>query len=185
MINLGDYSGINVGEIFPDGRLNPNKFSEWREADLMKKALDKKYNDKYPNSVEVFNVIRAFGNTPPDCVQLDEKIKEISYDIEQLGKTTPTYTSGLDIMKTKNPDILKLYLLREILLENKTAFNKNICTDVLEKKKIEDNAKMLTKESAKTEKKVLEKGTKEQYLYIGSGAVILLVGLYIVTRNKK
>jgi hypothetical protein len=183
MVNLGDFSGINIGEIFPADKYN--KFEEWREADLMKKELDKKYNDKYPNSGEVFNVIKAFGNTPPDCVQLDEKIKEISYDIEQLGKTTPTLTSGLDIIKSKNPDILKLYLLREILLENKKAFNKNICTDVLEKKKIEDNAKMLTKESAKTEKKVLEKGTKEQYLYIGYGAVILLVGLFIVTRNKK
>jgi hypothetical protein len=65
------------------------------------------------------------------------------------------------------------------------AFNKGECTDTLEQIKSEANAKILTKESAKSEKQVLEKNYKEQYLYIGVGSAILLVGLYIVTRSKK
>lgn len=183
MINLGDFSGINVGEIVPANDNTFIDFSQWREADLMFKELGKKYDDKFPNASPTNNII--FGKMPPDCVKLDERIKEISYDVEQLALTTPTLNRGLDLIKSKNKDALKLDILRRMLLRDKAYFNDYSCTDVLEKKKIEDNAKMLTKESAKTEKKVLEKGYKEQYLYIGFGAVILLVGLYIVTRNKK
>lgn len=181
MINL-DFSNMPIG-MTPVLDENQIDFSEWREADLMFKELSKKYYDKFPNTAPVNNII--FGMSSPDCVKLDERIKEISYDIEQLMKTTPTITNTLDIVKSSNPNVLKLYVLRKILLRDKRIFNNYTCTDTLEKKKIEDNAKMLTKESAKTEKKVLEKGYKEQYLYIGFGAVILLVGLYIVTRNKK
>jgi hypothetical protein len=184
MINLGDFSGVKVGDIFP---ANDNSsvidFSQWREADLMFKDLDKKYNDKFPNTFPTNNVI--FGKQPPDCIKLDERIKELSFDIEQLNKTTPTYSSGLEITKSNNPNVLKLYLLRKMLLRDKTWFNEFNCTDILEAKKTEDNAKMLTEQSAKSEKKVLEKGFKEQYIYIGFGSVILLVALYIVTRNKK
>lgn len=183
MINI-DFSNMPIGStpVFDETTALSDKFSEWREASLLNNELSKKYADKYPNTSPVNNII--FGKMPPDCVKLDERIKEISYDVEQLALTTPTL-SGLDLVKSKNKDALKLYVLREILLQDKKYFNNYSCTDVLEKKKIEDNAKMLTKESAKTEKKVLEKGYKEQYLYIGFGAVILLVGLYIVTRNKK
>lgn len=183
MINLGDFSGVKVGDIFPANDNTFIDFSQWREADIMFKDLDKKYNDKFPNTSPTNNII--FGKMPPDCIKLDERIKEISFDVEQLNKTTPTYSSGLDIIKSKNPDVLKLYLLRKMLLRDKAYFNDYSCTDTLEAKKTEDNAKMLTKESAKTEKKVLEKGYKEQYLYLGYGAVIILVALYIVTRSRK
>lgn len=183
MINLGDFSGVNVGDIFPAQDNTFIDFSQWREADVMFKDLDKKYNDKFPNTSRKLDVV--LGYLPMECINLDEKIKQLSFDVEELNKTTPTYTSGLDIMKSKNPDVLKLYILRKMLLRDKAYFNNQGCSDTLEAKKIEDNAKMLTKESAKTEKKVLEKGYKEQYLYLGYGAVIILVGLYIVTRSRK
>jgi len=77
-------------------------------------------------------------------------------------------------------EILPIYIV-----ELKTNFNNNNCTDYLEQQKAQANAQILTKEAIKSEKQVLEKNYKEQYLYIGVGSVILLVGLYIVTRNKK
>ena len=50
--------------------------------------------------------------------------------------------------------------------------------------KAEADAKVLTKESVKAEKNILEKNYKEQYLYIGFGAIVLLVGLFIVKKQK-
>lgn len=178
MINI-DLGNMPVGmtPVFNENTALDDKFAQWREADLILRELRKKYPDTEGS-------ILTNLKTPPDCVKMDEQIKEISYEVEQLQKDTATKT-GLDIVQSKNPKEIRLYVLKNFLLELKQKFNNRSCTDILEAKKTEENAKMLTKESAKTEKKVLEKGYKEQYLYIGYGAVIILVGLYIVTRSRK
>lgn len=174
MINLGDFSGLST-PVFDENTALDSKFSQWRDADLILQELRKKYPDTEKSII-------ASLQTPPDCVKMDEQIKEISFEVEQLQKDTKSITGGLG---SPNPKEIRLYVLRNFLLELKQKFNNRSCTDILEAKKTEDNAKMLTKESAKTEKKVLEKGYKEQYLYLGYGAVIILVGLYIVTRSRK
>lgn len=176
MINLGDFSGLYT-PVFDENTALDSKFGQWREADLILQELRKKYPDTEKSII-------ASLQTPPDCVKMDEQIKEISFEVEQLQKDTTTKT-GLDIVQSTNPKEVRLYVLKNFLLELKQKFNNRSCTDILEAKKTEANAKMLTKESAKTEKKVLEKGYKEQYLYLGYGAVIILVGLYIVTRSRK
>ena len=132
MINI-DLGNMPIGStpVFnKDGEIF-GKFSMWREADLIHKELIKKYNDKFPNSFPTHNFV--FGEQGADCVSLDERIKAISYDIEKLALTTPTKT-GLDLTQSKNPDVIKLYVLREILLDDKKTFNRQLCTDVLEKK---------------------------------------------------
>jgi len=99
------------------------------------------------------------------CIKIDEEIRSISKQITDSTK------EELELNK--------------LLSEKKRVFNSILCSDSLEQKKQEQNAKIITEESIKAENKILEKNKKEQYLYIGFGAVILLVGLYVVTRNRK
>jgi len=183
MINLGDYSGISVGEIFPADM----PIGEIYDFNHPARPIFLELTKKYPPIEGTKSVIKIFNTDKLDitsCVKLDEKIKEISKEIEDLQKITPVVT-GYYLTKSKDKNVLKLEVLRQILSQYKRNFNKGECTDTLEQNKAEENAKILTKESAKSEKQVLEKNYKEQYLYIGFGAIVLLVGLLVVTRNKK
>jgi hypothetical protein len=44
-------------------------------------------------------------------------------------------------------------------------------------------ASTLTKGASKQEVSILNPNFKEQYIYIGIGAVVLLLGLYVVTKK--
>ena len=99
------------------------------------------------------------------CIKIDEEIKSIAKKISESTK------EELELNK--------------LLSEKKRVFNSILCSDSLEQKKSVENAKIISEESIKAEQQVLEKNKKEQYLYIGVGSVILLVGLFIVTRSKK
>lgn len=99
------------------------------------------------------------------CIKLDEDIKNIAKQISESQKE--------ELGANK------------LLFEKKRIFNSILCSDSLEQKKSIENAKIITEESIKSENQVLEKNKKEQFLYIGIGSVILLVGLFIVTRSKK
>jgi hypothetical protein len=183
MINLGDYSGVSVGEIFPTNL----PVAELYDSNHPARAIYLELSKKYPplqgekSTIKIFNTDKLDGNA---CVRADEGIKNISKDIEDLQKITPVVT-GYKLATSRDTNVLKLEALKQILLQYKKDFNKGECTDTLEQLKAEANAKILTKESAKAEKKILEKNYKEQYVYIGFGAIILLVGLFVVTRNKK
>jgi hypothetical protein len=183
MINLGDYSGISVGEIFPADM----PIGEIYDFNHPARPIFLELTKKYPPLQGVRSIIKIFNTDKLDsnsCVKADESIKNISDEILELQKTTPALT-GYELATSRDVNVNKLKILRQILLQYKKAFNVGECTDTLEQMKAEANAKILTKESAKSEKQVLEKNYKEQYLYIGVGSAILLVGLYIVTRSKK
>jgi hypothetical protein len=183
MINLGDYSGINVGAIFPEIMPVGEIYDYNHPARPIYLELIKKY-PPIEGSQSIIKIFNTDNLNITDCVKLDKFIKEISDEILELQKVTPALT-GYALAVSRDKNVLKLEVLRQLNLQYKRGFNKGECTDTLEKIKLEADAKVLTKESAKSEKQVLEKNYKEQYLYIGFGAVILLVGLYIVTRSKK
>jgi hypothetical protein len=183
MINLGDYSGVNVGAIFT----TDIPVAELYDYNHPARPIYLELSKKYPPIVGNNSVIKLFNTDKLDsstCVRVDEDIKKISDEILELQKVTPALT-GYALATSRDVNVLKLEVLRQILLQYKKSFNKGECTDTLEQMKAEANAKILTKEAIKSEKQVLEKNYKEQYLYIGVGSVILLVGLYIVTRSKK
>jgi hypothetical protein len=99
------------------------------------------------------------------CIKIDEEIKSIAKQISESSKEEIE--------------------LNKLLFEKKRVFNSILCADSLEQKKVVETAKIISDESIKAENSVLAKNFKEQYLYIGVGSAILLVGLYIVTRSKK
>jgi hypothetical protein len=54
---------------------------------------------------------------------------------------------------------------------------------MFEKERLQDMATVITKQATLQEKSVLEPNYKQQYLYIGIGAGILLLGLYVISKK--
>ncbi len=68
-----------------------------------------------------------------------------------------------------------------LFLENSSTLSD--CRNVIEQKRLEESANLITKQSAIQEGNVLPANYKEQYLYIGLGSVVLLVGLYLIAKK--
>jgi hypothetical protein len=148
-----------------------------------------------------------------DCISLDVALKEAKDSLAYLKAeklngykmTLPnqplfikeSLASFKNYMNTKASDFYKKNTnvndyygkyLGDNLLQNviKTLENKFVdldCRNAIEKKRLEESAKIITKQSAIQEQNVLPANYKEQYLYIGLGAVVLLTGLYIITKK--
>ena len=67
------------------------------------------------------------------------------------------------------------------ILEN--AFVDGGCRNQIEEKRLEESALLLSTQSAIQEKNVLPTNYKEQYIYIGLGSLVLLVGLYVIAKK--
>jgi hypothetical protein len=74
-------------------------------------------------------------------------------------------------------------LLPNVIKTLENTFVNSDCRNAIEKKRLEESAKIITKQSAIQEQNVLPSNYKEQYLYIGLGAVVLLTGLYVITKK--
>ena len=106
-----------------------------------------------------------------DCFKLDENLKLITNEISDnilKQNLAPSYLNSLKLQKN--------FLELSFVSEN--------CIAVIEKKRLNESAEMLNKESIKQEDSIIKKNYKEQYLYIGFGAIVLLLGLYIVKKGK-
>jgi len=119
-------------------------------------------------------VLDEFGSLPYNCVSLDKDIKRISDKILEERKKTPS------------PDLRqKLYL--EALEAKKSewggTFDTKSCRDIIEKIRLTTGAVEQSKFAIKAEQQILPKNEKDQSLYIGLGAVVMLIGLYIVLKE--
>lgn len=70
-----------------------------------------------------------------------------------------------------------------LFLENSSTLSD--CRNVIEQKRLEESAGLISKQSAIQESNVLPENYKEQYLYIGLGSVVLLVSLYLISKKIK
>ena len=108
-----------------------------------------------------------------DCIKLDEGISAISDKIIEerkklLQKTGDKfYVDALEVMKHG--------------LEY--SFINNLCRDKIEQKRLVESGKLITKQAIKQEESVLKKNEREQFLYIGLGSLVLLVGLYLIVKK--
>jgi hypothetical protein len=73
--------------------------------------------------------------------------------------------------------------LPDWLKQLEAEFNKKNCRDAFEQKRLQDMASIVTKQSTLQEQSILGKNFKEQYLYIGIGATVLLLGLYVISKK--
>ena len=115
-----------------------------------------------------------FGSLPYDCISLDRELKRISTTLIGVRKASPLptlqwreYTNALEQKK----------------LDWEKSFALNGCRDVIENIRLKSAALAETKFAIQSEKQVLGESNKNQNLYIGIGAVVILVGLYIVLKK--
>ena len=103
--------------------------------------------------------------TAEDCIRLDKSIKSKQ---EEITKPNPS-RSIYELISSKN--------------SSERAFASQLCSDKIETQRQLETALLITKTSIEQEKKVLGSSKKEENIYIGVGAVVLLVGVIILVKK--
>jgi hypothetical protein len=115
-----------------------------------------------------------FGSLPYNCVTLDQQIKKISDKILEERKKSPLPS-------------LQERAYMEALEAKKSYFEATFatkgCRDIIENIRLTTGAVEESKFAIKAEQQILPKNEKDQNIYIGLGAVVMLIGLYIVLKK--
>ena len=127
-----------------------------------------------PMIVQAYNkVVENFGHTPDTCVDLDKRIKLISDSI------------GTERKKYPNPSEFQRYYVERMEATKNiwiNMFARYGCRDIIENIRLQSAGNIETKFAIQSEKQVLGESDKNQNLYIGMGAIVILVGLYVVLK---
>lgn len=117
-----------------------------------------------------------------NCIQLDKLIKDVrDRAVAERLKPTP-FNYGLNKgLEPSAENYVQALLDQKAVLE--MSFASNNCSDKIETQRQKETAVLITKTSIDQEKKVLGSSKKEENIYIGVGALVLLVGLFIVVKK--
>jgi hypothetical protein len=132
----------------------------YKEIDVYNAKLNENNCGKYTDNIST-------------CKYIDERIKSKSDLISELSKGV--------LAGRNNPKDLQQ--LNKELLNQQNDFTKYNCRDLIEYERLAESGLLLTEKSAEQEKNVLPSGYKEQYIYIGLGAVVVLASLYIISKK--
>jgi hypothetical protein len=114
-------------------------------------------------------VQRQYSWSGGSCVQLDKLIKNVGDRIV------------LERGKFGNEYYIRALLNHKIALDG--IFASYSCADKIETLRQNESALLVTKQAIEQEKSVLKASNTDQRIYIGAGAFILLVGLYILVKK--
>jgi len=106
-----------------------------------------------------------------NCVELDKSIKAKIDRIAEQTRTAP------------NEDKRKVLTWYKNILEDYSDLN--LCRDKIEKQRLLDVAKSATLNAITQEESVLGKSQKNEKIYLGVGALVLLLSLGILLGSKK
>lgn len=123
---------------------------------------------------DVMNKYQIYTGLGSDCIKLDEGIAKIQDEIIAENKKL--------LAKGGSKAYLNALLVVKSTMENR--FVDNDCRSKIESKRLVESGKLLTIQAIKQEENVLKKNEKEQYIYIGLGSLVLLVGLYLIIKKK-
>lgn len=115
-----------------------------------------------------------FGSLPYNCQSLDKDIKRISDRILLERKKDPL------------PSLQQRAYMEALELKKdgwESSFATHGCRDIIENIRLTTGAVEESKFAIKAEQQVLPKNEKDQSIYIGLGAVVMLIGLYIVLKE--
>jgi hypothetical protein len=124
---------------------------------------------------DVMNKYQIYTGLGSDCIKLDEGIAKIQDEIIAENKKL--------LAKGGSKAYLNALLVVKSTMENR--FVDNDCRSKIESKRLVESGKLLTLQAIKQEENVLKKNEKEQYIYIGLGSLVLLVGLYLIIKKSK
>lgn len=127
-------------------------------------------------------VQNEFGWSGGSCIELDKLILKVRDKIvaERIKPTPYNYNVAKGLSPSANFYIQALVDHKAVL---ELMFASNDCSDKIEKLRQNESAVLITKQSIEQEKAVLKPATTDQRIYIGVGALILLVGLYIIVKK--
>ena len=116
------------------------------------------------------------------CVQLDKLIKDVrDKAVSERIKPTP-YNYGVSKGLVMYPSYyIQALVDHRAVLE--VMFASNDCSDKIEKLRQNESAVLITQQAIEQEKAVLKPANTDQRIYIGAGALILLVGLVILAKK--
>jgi hypothetical protein len=123
-----------------------------------------------PQSKQVYY---KYPNKAENCYKTDENLKLI---IEELSDETKKLLTG-----GANREYVKALQERKAVYE--LVFNSMECRDKIEEDRLRESANLLTKNAIGQEKDVVDKSFNLQKVYIGVGALILIVGLIVVLKK--
>lgn len=118
-------------------------------------------------------VTDKFGNGSDNCVGTDKNIKIISDALVAERKKTPL------------PNLSQRYYMEEMEAKKmmwENTFARHGCRDVLENIRLNNAGLNETKFAIRAEQQILPKNEQDLSLYIGLGAVAMLVGLYVILK---
>ena len=118
-------------------------------------------------------VQNEFGSLPYNCVSLDREIKIISDRLLNERKKYPQ-------PKLQQRAYMEALELKKYAWES--TFSKQGCRDIIENIRLTTGAVEESKFAIRAEQQVLPTNEKDQNIYIGLGAVVMLIGLYIVLK---
>lgn len=127
----------------------------------------------YIETKESKQVYFKYPNKPENCYKTDENIKLIT---DELSKETKKLLTG-----GANREYIKALEQRKQVYE--LIFLNGKCRDKIEEDRLKESANLLTKSAIGQEKDVVDKSFKLQKIYIGVGALVLVVGLYVVLKK--
>ena len=113
-----------------------------------------------------------------DCVKLDESIKFLKDEIVRYERKKLELGDKWLPWQEK-----RLQSFKDDVKNKQEDFISKGCKARLQSEKLKDEAITLTDMASQQERNVLGKNFKEQYAYIGIGAIVLLTGLYIVLKK--
>jgi hypothetical protein len=78
---------------------------------------------------------------------------------------------------------LFLFFIFKKILEIENSSTNSDCRNKIEQIRLDESGMILTQQSAKSEQNFLKESNKEQYIYIGAGALVFLVGVYVILKK--
>lgn len=128
--------------------------------------------DKYSLKIKDNNC-QSYYEKVKTCKSIDEQIKSKTDLIAELSKEV--------LAGRRNP--ITLQQANKELLNQKNNFSSYDCRDLIEYERLVESGLLLTEKSAEQEKNVLPSAYKEQYIYIGLGAIVVLTSLYVISKK--
>jgi hypothetical protein len=127
-------------------------------------------------------VRKEFGWNGGSCVELDKLILKIrDYTVAERLKPTPYNYGVARGLEPSANNYIQALVDQKALLES--VFASSNCLDKIETLRQNESAVLITKQAIEQEKSVLKPANTDQRIYIGVGALILLVGLYIIIKK--
>jgi hypothetical protein len=114
-----------------------------------------------------------------------ESIKELlDLFINYINKEAPQkFRNETPNKKSFFGEQMSEILLPYYILSQEKLFTTKDCRNNIEYKRLVESAEILTQQSAKSEQNFSKESNKEQYIYIGAGALVLLVGVYVILKK--